>query len=679
MSPMRRGLIALVAAASCAVPAGVATATATPAVAAPSRASGTTSPSTATGTSAFVALAPCRLFDSRDAGTRLADHRRALVPTDGRCDIPDGTVALALSVTATQPLSSGFATLWPGDEPQPPTSTVNYATGETRANGAIIALGADGTIAVSASAAAHVVIDVTGAFVATATARAGRFVATSPTRLLDTRVGDGRLPRGGAIEVALPAGVPADATAVAVTIATSDSVGAGFFTAYANGDTRPLSSALNTDGRGQVRATGAIVPVGAGGFTVYSQSGEHLIVDMTGWFTGPSSEESDQGLFVAASPTRLLDTRTATTVFRGGSIEIDPTAVTGGPVSAIAANWTLTETWRGGFLTVHPARTERPLAATVNADRRRQDVAQFGITATSTSGLAAFSSSGTHLVVDVTGWFTGTPSNATSDVAAPNHPVADVDRRVLLVGDSTLAGVRWYTNSQHALVGSNFVLDAESCRRLVGASCRGREGRQPPNAIQAIHTIGATTGPVDAVVVMTGYNDWYTTFPAAFDQVVAAARAAGATEIIWLTYRERSTYTNPSGGVSQAEGFRIQNQTIRDKVASGAYDDVTVLDWSAYTDARDDWFTRDGVHFTIDGAYGAADYISRAVAATYGEPCPAPWTPGGSVQSPCAWPDSMIGVVDPMALYAGNPSDIHCYEVGTDRHVECRVDPKLAH
>ena len=633
-------------------------------------------PAASGGTSAFEPLEPCRLYDSRDGGARLAGHELVTIPALGRCEIPDGTIAVALSVTATQPTQGGYVTVWPGDQARPSTSTINVSTGETRANGAIIGLGSDGTLAVSSSAPAHVVIDVTGAFVATDGATAGRFVPTAPTRLLDTRDGDGRLPAGGAVTVPLPPGVPADATAVAVTIATSDSVAAGFFTAYPTGTSRPLSSALNTDGRGQIRATGALVPVSAGGFTVFSQAGEHLIVDMTGWFTGPSAPWSGDGLFVPATPTRLVDTRAGAPLFRDGSIELDPTSVTGGPVAAIAANWTLTHTWRAGYLTVHPARTERPFASTANTDRRRQDVAQFGISATSTAGVEAYSSAGTDLVVDVTGWFTGSPMDTTAGSPAPNTPVADLDRRVVLMGDSTLAGVRWYTNSQHALGGSSFVVDAESCRRLVGASCRGREGRQPPNAVTAI---GAIDGSFDTLVVMTGYNDWYTNFSGAFDQVVAAARAKGAEEIVWLTYRERSTYSNPTGGTSQAEGFRIQNDIIRQKIASGAYPDVTLLDWNAYTAARDAWFTSDGVHFTIQGAYGAADYISRAVSSLHGEPCPAPWTVGETIEVPCSWPDTRAGVVDPLTVYAGNPNDVHCYEVGADRHVECRVDPKLAH
>lgn len=626
--------------------------------------------------SAFVPVTPCRLLDTRDGGgARLSGDTTVVVPTLGRCGIPAGTTALALSVTVTQPLAAGFATVWPGDVSRPTTSTINYAPGETRANGAIIATGADGTLGVASSASAHVVIDVTGAFVATSGATAGRFVPTVPTRLLDTRDGAGRPAPGSSVTVPLPPGVPADATALAVTIATSDSRGAGFFTAYPSGAQRPLSSTLNTDGLGQVRATGQIVPVTAGGFEIFSQAGEHLIVDMAGWFTGPSAPWSNAGLFVPTTPRRLVDTRPALPVFPGGTIELDPRTITGGPVAAIAANWTLTGTWRGGYVTAYPSRTDRPLASTANADRRRQDVAQFGIVPTSAAGVAAFANAGTELVVDVTGWFTGAPMATTASSPAPNTPVADTDRRVYLIGDSTLAGVRWYTNSRQALRGSSFVLDAESCRRLVGASCRGREGRTPPNAVSAID---ALTAPVDVVVVMTGYNDWHASFSDAFDQVVAAARNKGAQRIVWLTYREDVGYNNPSNGGAQAESFRIQNSILRENVASGAYGDVVIADWDAYTEGRTDWFTSDGVHFTIRGAYGAADYISRVVSSLHGEPCPAPWTPGGSIDTPCPSPDTRPGVVDPVALHAGNLGDVHCYQVGVDRHVECRTDPKLA-
>jgi hypothetical protein len=494
--------------------------------------------------------------------------------------------------------------------------------------------------------------------------------------LLDTR-DSAPIPAGGETTVALPRGVPADATALALSITVTDPAAPGFVTAYAAGSPRPEVSTVTTDATGQLRSSGVVVPVGPDGFTVFSQSGANVVVDVTGWFTGGSAAESPNGLFVPIVPTRLADTRAVAPVYPGGEVELDPTVLSSGPALAIAATYTLTGTWWGGYLTVHGARTERPAVATANADRRDQSVSQSGITGTSTAGLTMFSSSGSHVLVDMTGWFAGPARTvAPGAAAAVNTPVADTERRVLLVGDSTLAGVRWYANSQHALGGADFTLDAESCRRLIGTSCWGREKRTPPNAVEAINS---HDGPFDTVVVMTGYNDWSANFDSAFDQVVAAARAKGATEILWLTYREGGSYRNPTGGTRQDQGFRQENQILRDKVASGAYPDVRILDWNEYTAPTTGWFTKDGIHFTLAGAYGAADYISRQIAYGHHEPCPAPWTVGGEVENPCSNPDLSPGYVEPLALYDGNPNDIHCYEIGSDHHVNCRKDPKLSH
>ena len=38
--------------------------------------------------------------------------------------------------------------------------------------------------------------------------------------------------------------------------------------------------------------------------------------------------------------------------------------------------------------------------------------------------------------------------------------------RVRLIGDSTLAAVRWYGSSQQHLAGLDYVLDAQSCRAV---------------------------------------------------------------------------------------------------------------------------------------------------------------------------------------------------------------------
>jgi hypothetical protein len=214
---------------------------------------------------------------------------------------------------------------------------------------------------------------------------------------------------------------------------------------------------------------------------------------------------------------------------------------------------------------------------------------------------------------------------------------------VLLVGDSTMAAIRFVPGSQAALGGIDPVVDTEPCRRLVFPSCLSNTTFRVPNT--AYEAITGTPGWVDVVVVMTGYNDWFDDFDAAFATIVGAARAKGARAVIWLTYVE--------GGDSPT-ALRAYRQNNADlwRVASGAaFPDVTVADWNAYQRLDPSWVGPDGIHLSTVGAYGLADYLARWAAHVEGRPCPAPTAPGGPVPDPCPRPDDAIAAPDVRSLY----------------------------
>jgi hypothetical protein len=233
------------------------------------------------------------------------------------------------------------------------------------------------------------------------------------------------------------------------------------------------------------------------------------------------------------------------------------------------------------------------------------------------------------------------PATVTTTVTTLSKPRVP---RVLLVGDSTLLAVDRY-NGYRALLGFNYVFDAESCRTLGIPSCGDRP--LPPNTVEAI---GNAEGSFDDVVIMAGYDEWWTSFPTSFDSVVAAARAKGARHIIWLTYREDVQYKLLTGQRAN-EAFVKNNQTLRAKVASGAFPDVLLAQWYPHTPADSGWFSRDGVHLTLDGALGVADYIARWVAHTEGLPCAKPTVPGGAVEPVCSNPDTQPPIANVTALY----------------------------
>ena len=101
-------------------------------------------------------------------GPALAAGGSRSFPVAGACGVPATARAVAFNVTVTGATAAGNLALFPGDAPPPLASTLNYAVGQTRANNAVVAVGAAGDIIVRCvqpgGGTAHVVLDVTGYF-----------------------------------------------------------------------------------------------------------------------------------------------------------------------------------------------------------------------------------------------------------------------------------------------------------------------------------------------------------------------------------------------------------------------------------------------------------------------------------------------------------------------------------
>ncbi|MDO8392075.1 MAG: sortase [Actinomycetota bacterium] len=389
-----------------------------------------TSQATVSGATRFVAVAPMRLADTRP-GAQQVDFTRISanvirIGVAQRSGVPQGATAAILTVTMVNPIGGGFASVFPAGSAVPTTSTVNAVTaGQIVANQAHVKLGESGSVDVFMNTPMDIVVDLFGVFVPTSgPVTAGRLVTLdSPKRALDTRSSQGPLqPRGTTTIDTSTVGVPQGASAVVVNI-TAVRAAVGFWTAYAAGTERPVTSNLNIDEVNQTRAVMAIVALvgGSPSFTVFSQSGGDLVVDVMGWFTGESADASDVGLFVPADPQRLLDTRQARALapWAGSTYEV-AVGGTPGQVQAVAANITATDPWDSGFVTTFAAGTQLPNTSTLNLDKAPQTIANQAIVRISPRGLAVYTSTGTHLIVDLAGWYTGAPTAAT--LATPVNP-----------------------------------------------------------------------------------------------------------------------------------------------------------------------------------------------------------------------------------------------------------------
>jgi hypothetical protein len=121
----------------------------------------------------FYTLTPCRVVDTRQAvgpfgGPALAGNgARRRFAVAGQCGIPADAQAIAANMTVVSPTAAGDLRLGPSGFAAP-TSTINFGTGQVRANDAVLSLTGDplGSLAVQAdlAGAVHLVVDVVGYF-----------------------------------------------------------------------------------------------------------------------------------------------------------------------------------------------------------------------------------------------------------------------------------------------------------------------------------------------------------------------------------------------------------------------------------------------------------------------------------------------------------------------------------
>jgi uncharacterized delta-60 repeat protein len=248
----------------------------------------------------FVPLSPSRLLDTR-VGTgapmsKVAANGIVELQVAGVGGVPEfGAIAVVLNVTVTAPTKGGFITAFPTGELVPTASNLNFVAGQTIPNLVTVKLGTDGKVSLKNGSAGltHLVADVAGYYLDGTPTESGTFVALSPVRLLDTRVGTGapvgKVAANGIVElpVAGVGGVPADGAAAAVlNVTVTGPTKGGFITAFPTGELVPTASNLNFVA-GQTIPNLVAVKLGTDG-KVSLKNGSagltHLVADVAGYF-----------------------------------------------------------------------------------------------------------------------------------------------------------------------------------------------------------------------------------------------------------------------------------------------------------------------------------------------------------------------------------------------------------
>lgn len=116
-----------------------------------------------------TAFAPFRFYDSRDTSLRTVGATTTL-DVRGVSQIPDDAIAIFGNLTVTGSNFGGWVNIYPAGVAEPPTSSINFTTGQTVANFFFVGLGTSGGNAgrvtfiprrQSGTGTVHVIIDIT--------------------------------------------------------------------------------------------------------------------------------------------------------------------------------------------------------------------------------------------------------------------------------------------------------------------------------------------------------------------------------------------------------------------------------------------------------------------------------------------------------------------------------------
>jgi hypothetical protein len=264
-------------------------------------------------------MTPARLLDTRygnGLSVKLSANTPATFQVTGRAGIPSGATAVTGNVTVVNPTFSWAIYLGPEPTPFPTTSTLNFLTGEAKANGVTLALGSGGTLSATYMSAAgnttDLVFDVTGYYTPDTTGATYHPMAAA--RLVDSRKGTGLSTRLSAnkpatFQVTGRFGIPTTATAVTGNVTVVNATFSWAIYLGPDPNPKPTTSTLNFL-KGEAKANGVTVALGSGGtlsatYISYSGNTTDLVFDVTGYFTN----DLTGARYVPITPVRLLDTR----------------------------------------------------------------------------------------------------------------------------------------------------------------------------------------------------------------------------------------------------------------------------------------------------------------------------------------------------------------------------------
>jgi len=351
------------------------------------------------------------------AGPKLGSGQTRSLKVTGVGGVPSTNVsAVVLNVTVTETTSTGYLTVSPTGTARPVVSNLNWSTGATIPNAVTVKVGSGGKVDLyqSGPGTAQVIVDVAGYYIDGKVTEPGGFTSIAPARILDTRDAGGKLASTETrpLKVTGNGGVPdTNVSAVVLNVTVTETTASSYLTVFPTGTTRPTASNLNWT-PGLTIPNLVVVKVGEAGNVSLYQSGPgtaQVIVDVAGYYVGGTANQP--GMFVALSPARVLDTRSASPIPAGSALPLLVLGTGGIPltgVSAVVINTTVTDTTAVGYLAVFPATNPLPTASNLNWSASGSTIPNLVTVQVGNDGRIRFyngSGGTTQVVVDTAGYY----------------------------------------------------------------------------------------------------------------------------------------------------------------------------------------------------------------------------------------------------------------------------------
>lgn len=233
-------------------------------------------------------ISPARVLDTRiGTGAPLARVGADSSVTITVPGLPSTATAVMLNVTAVGSTSAeAYLTVYPGGTSRPWASNLNFTAGQTVPNLVIVGLGAGQSVTLyNSSGSVDLVADLFGYY---DSAGGAAFVATPPTRTLDTRDGTGSpvLPVGGSNTLTSVArNAPSSAVGVVLNVTAVNATSDGFLSVLPGYSGFLGTSNLNFP-PGKIIANLVGVRLGSGATVTYYSPVQavNVVADIAGWF-----------------------------------------------------------------------------------------------------------------------------------------------------------------------------------------------------------------------------------------------------------------------------------------------------------------------------------------------------------------------------------------------------------